>query len=313
MRYRRSLAPALCVLLAALALIAAPAALARTSVDAIASALRNDPDYNDPSAENALTPGQATDLRDQIAATGLPIYIAVLPNTAATEAGGPDALLRDLRNAVGREGVYAVIAGNSFRAGSTSGSVTSIADDAFSSQSANGPFAVLEAFVTGVDAQYNDSGQSSGGDSSAGGGGSSWTGLIILVVILGGIGALLFFGIRAARRSRAKQLVSIRGTLDEDVTSLGEQLAAFNVADPRLDDAGRADLQTALDAYARASDASSRARTDADITTATSELEAGRYALACVQARVDGRALPQRRPPCFVDPRHGPSESDVMW
>lgn len=305
----RSLAVLAGIALAAVALVT-PAAQARTSIDAVASALRTDPVYNDPSAENALSPGQADDLRGQVAATGLPIYIAILPASAATEAGSADTLLRSLRDAVGREGVYAVIAGNAFRAGSTSGSVTAIADDAFQAQASNGPFAVLEAFVSGVDAQYNDSGQPA--DTSSSGGGS-WVGLIILLVVLAGIALVVVFGVRAARRSRAKQLVTIRGTLDEDVTSLGEQLAAFDVADPRLDDAGRADLQAALDAYSRASDASSTAKSDADITRATSELEAGRYALACVQARVDGRALPQRRPPCFVDPRHGPSESDVMW
>ena len=43
----------------------------------------------------------------------------------------------------------------------------------------------------------------------------------------------------------------------------------------------------------------------------TTALEDGRFALACVEARLDGRPLPERRPPCFVDPRHGPSVEDV--
>ena len=60
-------------------------AQARTSIDSVASALRSNPVYNDPAAENALTPGQATDLRAQIAATGIPVYIAVLPASAAAE------------------------------------------------------------------------------------------------------------------------------------------------------------------------------------------------------------------------------------
>ena len=85
-------------------------AQARTSIDSVASALRSNPVYNDPAAENALTSGQAADLRAQITGTGIPIYVAVLPASAAAETGGPDALLRDLRNAVGRSGVYAIIA-----------------------------------------------------------------------------------------------------------------------------------------------------------------------------------------------------------
>ena len=300
----------LALALAAVAVLMPATAMARTSIDAVASALRSDPVYNDPSAENALTPGQADDLRGQIAATGLPIYIAVLPASAAAEAGSPESLLTDLRNAVGRDGVYAVIAGNSFRAGSTSGSVTAVADDAFQSQKSNGPFAVLEAFVAGVDSQYNGGGSSGGGSS---GGGFPFVGLIILLVIVGGVGALIFFGVRSSRKSKARQIAAVKGTLDEDVTALGEKLAAFDVTDPKLDDAGRADLQRALDSYSRASDASARATSDADIATATSELAEGRYALACVEARMAGQALPQRRPPCFVDPRHGPSTADVMW
>ncbi len=42
-------------------------------------------------------------------------------------------------------------------------------------------------------------------------------------------------------------------------------------------------------------------------------LDDGRYAIACVRARVAGQPLPQRRPPCFFDPRHGLSVADVTY
>ena len=45
----------------------------------------------------------------------------------------------------------------------------------------------------------------------------------------------------------------------------------------------------------------------------TEILEDGRYAIACVRARVAGEPLPTRRPPCFFDPRHGLSVADVEW
>jgi hypothetical protein len=45
----------------------------------------------------------------------------------------------------------------------------------------------------------------------------------------------------------------------------------------------------------------------------TEILEDGRYAMACVRARVAGEPLPTRRPPCFFDPRHGLSVEDVEW
>ena len=295
-------------------LLGASPAQARTSIDSVASALRSNPVYNDPAAENALTPGQAADLRTQIEATGIPVYVAVLPASAATETGGPDALLRDLRNAVGRSGVYALIAGNSFRAGSTEGSVTAIADSAFQAQSSNGPYAVLEAFVAGVDEQYSGS---PSGDSaaaaSAGSSGSPFVPLAILAVLIAGVVAVVMWARRKSRAAQAQRIASLRGVLDKDVTQLGERLGAFDLTDPRLDDAGRADLQRALDAYSTASEVSSRATSDADVTRATTELEEGRYALACVEARMDGRALPSHRPPCFVDPRHGPSSDDVEW
>ena len=297
-----------------MALMGTAPAQARTSIDSVASALRSNPVYNDPAAENALTPGQAADLRAQIEATGIPVYVAVLPASAATDTGGPDALLRDLRNAVGRSGVYALIAGNSFRAGSTEGSVTAIADSAFQAQSSNGPYAVLEAFVAGVDEQY--SGSASGGSASTGSSGSSgspFVPLVILGVLIAGVVGVVIWARRKSRAAQAQRIAALRSVLDKDVTQLGEQLGAFDLTDPRLDDAGRADLQRALDAYSTASDVSSRATSDADVTRATTDLEEGRYALACVEARMDGRALPSHRPPCFVDPRHGPSSDDVEW
>jgi hypothetical protein len=35
--------------------------------------------------------------------------------------------------------------------------------------------------------------------------------------------------------------------------------------------------------------------------------------MACAEARLEGRPVPERRPPCFFDPRHGPSTRDVEW
>jgi hypothetical protein len=45
----------------------------------------------------------------------------------------------------------------------------------------------------------------------------------------------------------------------------------------------------------------------------TSALDEGRWLLACVRARLAGEEPPQRRLPCFFDPRHGPSVEDVLW
>jgi len=50
-----------------------------------------------------------------------------------------------------------------------------------------------------------------------------------------------------------------------------------------------------------------------DIKHVTEALEDGRYAVACVLARKNGEPLPVRRPPCFFNPAHGPSTTDIEW
>jgi hypothetical protein len=35
--------------------------------------------------------------------------------------------------------------------------------------------------------------------------------------------------------------------------------------------------------------------------------------MASAQARFKGETPPERRPPCFFNPRHGPSTRDVLW
>jgi hypothetical protein len=35
--------------------------------------------------------------------------------------------------------------------------------------------------------------------------------------------------------------------------------------------------------------------------------------MVCCRARLDGSEPPERKPPCFFDPRHGPSLQEVRW
>jgi hypothetical protein len=279
------------------------------TLDEIGAELRANNVFNDPAAENSLTSGQVVDLQSQIAATGMPIYIAVVPESMATDAGGADALLRDVRDAVGRSGVYAIIAGNAFRAAGTDYSVTSIADSAFSTQRANGPFAVLEAFVAGVNAQYGTGGGGGGSASPP----SAMAVLIVLAVTIAIIALVIWFVVRSSRKRKALWAAQMREVLDEDITELGERLGRFDLTDPRLDQVGRDQLQVALDSYARAGDRSTSLRSAADVTETTRALDDGRYALACVEASMNGLEPPARRAPCFFDPRHGVSLGDVMW
>jgi hypothetical protein len=75
----------------------------------------------------------------------------------------------------------------------------------------------------------------------------------------------------------------------------------------------RQDWQRALDGYENADRSLRRLSDPSDVRHVTEALEDGRYAVACVVARRDGRPLPQRRPPCFFNPAHGPSTLDVEW
>ncbi len=139
------------------------------------------------------------------------------------------------------------------------------------------------------------------------------------LAVIGG-GGLAWLGVRlrarhAQGRARAADLAQVRKLCEEDITLLGEQLRSLDAetAAHPLDDAARVDYQSALDAYESAQ-RTVRRITDADeISKVTDTLSSGRYALACVQARVAGQPLPELRVPCFFNPQHGPSVIDVQF
>jgi hypothetical protein len=118
-----------------------------------------------------------------------------------------------------------------------------------------------------------------------------------------------------ARRDRAVVLKTMVKLCEEDVTLLGEQLRRLDAdtAEHPLDEAGRIEYQAALDGYESAQREAGTI-TDLDqVATVTATLNDGRYALACVQARVAGEPVPEKRTPCFFNPQHGPSVKDVMF
>lgn len=120
---------------------------------------------------------------------------------------------------------------------------------------------------------------------------------------------------RQVQQQAAESLDRLRKVADEDVTRFGEELSGLHVETltTELDAPMQQDYQRALDAYENAKTLLNEARRPEDITPVTRTLEDGRYALACVRARATGGALPQRRPPCFFNPAHGPAQADVSW
>src|SRR3954452_10227282 len=141
-------------------------------------------------------------------------------------------------------------------------------------------------------------------------------GLLVMLAI----GGLVVWAVVRTKKRRAwerkpAELEPVKKLAFEDVTALGEELQGLDLelAGRALDEGERADYQRALDAYESAKSAADAMAGPDDVKHVTEILEDGRYAMACVRARVAGQPLPVRRPPCFFDPRHGTSVEDVPY
>ncbi|MFJ5711411.1 hypothetical protein [Streptomyces sp. NPDC093105] len=118
-------------------------------------------------------------------------------------------------------------------------------------------------------------------------------------------------GLFRGRGGRDGELVRV----DAEITAFGEALAAHPfVPDHQAHAPGLlADYQRALDAYEQAKRDFTGDRTLRDAADVLRALDAGRHALACVDAALDGRPRPHRLPLCFFDPRHGRAAEEVRW
>jgi hypothetical protein len=143
--------------------------------------------------------------------------------------------------------------------------------------------------------------------------------LVIVLVVLGGLVAAAVAAGRSSKareaQRKAAELEPVKRLAQEDVTALGVELQGLDadMVGRELGAGENADYQRALDSYESAKLAADAMAQPDDVRHVTEILEDGRYAMACVRARVEGRPLPQRRPPCFFDPRHGMSVADVPW
>ena len=141
----------------------------------------------------------------------------------------------------------------------------------------------------------------------------------LLLLLAGGAGGAVAVRravtARDGRRQSRDELEGVRRLADEDVTIFGEQLQRLDVelVGRELDEAARTDYQCALDAYEAGQRSVPRLREADEVSTVVDTLATGRYALACVRARVAGEPVPELRVPCFFNPQHGPSVTDVVW
>ena len=120
-----------------------------------------------------------------------------------------------------------------------------------------------------------------------------------------------------ARRAKAieAKVSQMRQETEEDVTTFGEALRDLDMEmiGKEVSAEGRKDWNTALDCYDRAKTLMAQDKGTRSIPLVTETLEEGRHSIACVQARANGEPIPEVRPPCFFDPAHGPSTTDVMY
>ncbi|MFR9673959.1 hypothetical protein [Streptomyces sp. TR02-1] len=318
------LVPVLAVLAAALLLVAggATSAKAASGLDSAAAALRDGPVYVDPRASDALPDPRADALGKTIRDADKPVFVAVLPKAGEFDRS---TLLQDLRARVGVTGVYVVALGDRLGAGADPQVMSNRAVDNLRGtveRAHPGDVAAMTTdFVDQAVGQADGTAPASwnggaAGDTSAG---SFLAGVAVLVglfaVVLGGVSLLGSAGRKRRDREEREQLETLRPVVDEDITAFGEALDRldFSPSESGADDAMRTDYARALDAYEDAKDAMAGATGPGDVRRVTGVLEDGRFALATLDARRTGEPLPERRPPCFFDPRHGPSAQDVQW
>ncbi|MFC9844650.1 hypothetical protein ACFWFF_34885 [Streptomyces sp. NPDC060223] len=304
--------------LAALALLTAqaPTAHAATDVGTVAAALRESPVYVDPAASAQLSTADADTLAKKIRAADKPVFVAVLPADFPTEN-----LFQNLRTSTGITGLYAIRLGDQFnaRADSAVMSTTAVQNLVTSVQNNENTTTQLNDFADRALANIGGAAPASWDTGSTDGGGVSTTALITVgaVAVLGGAGAYTL--VRRNKRRKAEEqraaLDKLRVVVDEDITAFGEELDRldFHPAEAGADDAMRADYERALDAYEQAKSSMAAAQHPEDVRAVTKALEDGRFSLAELAARREGRPVPERRAPCFFDPRHGPSVADATW
>ena len=299
----------------------ASTAHAQGALDKASDSLALNPVYVDQGAEQAISEDQAESLRAEIAARKAgPLYIAVLPASAANEAGGdPGAALAEMARGVGESGTYAAVIGESFRAGAEDvlapGVAGELATEALAAERGNGTAAVLRDFVRRVGTARGEAGDAGSGGQD---GGSGISGGVLLAILAVPLALFAFSRIRRRKRDQAQaaaEFEEVRDAARDDVIALGQDIRALDLdmEMPDADSEAKTHYGLAVERYQQADQALQAARRPEDIKPVTELLEEGRWAMEAARAEMEGREAPEHRAPCFFDPRHGPSVTDVEW
>jgi hypothetical protein len=301
-------------LVALLLLLALPSsAQAGELIDRAVEGLRSDNVYIDPDADPALTEEQADGLRNRIVDAGAdPMYVVVASPDIGREAGGdPAAALRQIGLTLGQPGTYVITAGRRVRALASQGILPSGEAGELAAEAVDAEKPDLDAILLDLADRVGEARAGGGGDDGEG----SAIGGVVLLGLLGAGGAALFVGRRRKRVREAAEFEEAKRNARDDLVALGDDIRALDldVQMPGADPQAKADYDHAVARYTEAEERWELARRPEDLAPVAEALEEGRWAMASAKARFAGETPPERRPPCFFDPRHGPSSRDVLW
>ena len=239
-------------------------------------------------------------MRDAVRAADTPIYVAVLPASAADAAGGdPAEIARQLSEAVGRPGTYGVVVGDSFRAGSSelpSGEAGQLASEALG-RSGDDTTAVLVDFagLVGAAASAEGSGGTGGSESSDGDSGGTSIWLPILLVV--GAGAIGYWVWRRSKRrqaeaaERARAEAADRQMLQAEISVLADDIVRLE-PEVALHPAAQSDFDAAVSRYRAAEAALEYADEPVDLVHVQRVVAEANYSMDRVRAIIQGREPP---------------------
>ncbi|WP_061299700.1 hypothetical protein [Herbidospora cretacea] len=312
---------ALFIGLSALFLVSPPAGAAAAPPDAatVIGAWKTNPLFT--LSGSPLTSAQQSEISTTLDDAKYPIYAVALPEGTVTRANVAQ-FIPGLLTQLDKEGrsaaTVAVIDGTTLFAGTTAFPQRAVATMANESASAHveNPVAVMQEFTNRVEMYLggNRTAPLKPGDTISGNGGVWATLGVIAVVGGGGIWLIARRNKRRREEKEAAELKAVKQTVEEDVTKFGEEITSLDLDAKMLPAAGTDhDWQHALDSYEKAKVQLTQVRRADELRDVTATLEDGRYALAVVKAKVNQLPLPERLPPCFFNPQHGPSVRNVRW
>ena len=172
-------------------------------------------------------------------------------------------------------------------------------------------FAALTDFVTDVQDQAGSGADGAGASTPS----HTLRNVAIGVSVLLALGVLGFFLIaRPVRQRRQRELKEAKLAAQDDLIALSTRLTDQDTDVAIRDNPEAAQEQAAaLGAYERGTAALDAARRPRDMGAVSRAIAEGQYHLASAEALAAGQPRPERRPPCFFDPRHGMSVTDAYW